>query len=236
MKIILQKIIAQSGYASRRQAEKLVRDGQVRVNGLVAVPGTMADPKTDKITVKNRPIGVPAQKIYLKLNKPIGYTCTNRSFPGEKNIFDLIKIPERLFAVGRLDKNSRGLVLLTNDGDLTQSLAHPKFAHEKIYEVKIAGEIKSEKAIRTNLMKGVDIGEGDGIAKVKRIEYLQNNLFIITLTEGKKRQIRRMFRVLGIGVVDLRRTEIDGLKLGGLAEGKWVRLSDKEIENLTKKI
>jgi pseudouridine synthase len=85
-------------------------------------------------------------------------------------------------------------------------------------------------------MKGVDIGEGDGIAKVKRIEYLQNNLFIITLTEGKKRQIRRMFRILGIGVVDLRRTELNGLKLGGLAEGKWARLSDKEIENLTKKI
>jgi pseudouridine synthase len=232
MNIILQKIIAQSGYASRRQAEQMVRSGQVKVNGLVAAPGTMADPKLDRITIKNKLIGEEEKKIYIKLNKPEGYTCTNRSFPGEKNIFELINVRERLFAIGRLDKNSRGLVLLTNDGDLTQNLAHPKFEHEKIYEVKVSGEIKNDRAVMGHFLKGIDIGEGDGIVKAKKIEYLQNNLFIITLNEGKKRQIRRMFRELGIGVADLKRTELGGLKLGGLPEGTWAYLTPAEVNRL----
>jgi len=232
MTIILQKIIAQSGYASRRQAEKLIRSGQVKVNGTIAIPGVMADPKVDKITIKNRLIGTEAKRIYLKLNKPLGYTCTNRSFPGEKNIFDLIKIPDRLFAVGRLDKNSRGLVLLTNDGELTQHLAHPKFSHDKVYEVKVANEIKNENLIKKNFLKGIDIGEGDGMAKAKQIEYLQKNVFIITLNEGKKRQIRRMFQILGIKVIDLKRVEIGALKLGGLPEGKWGYLTPEEIKKI----
>jgi len=232
MKIILQKIIAQSGYCSRRQAEQLIKDGRVKVNGITAIPGMMADTAQDKITIKNKVIGAQEKKIYLKLNKPVGYTCTNRKFPGEKNIFDLIKTHERLFAVGRLDKSSRGLVLLTNDGELTQKLSHPRFSHDKIYEVKVNGDIKNDRAIIKQFRQGIDIGEGDGIVKVKNIEYLQNNLFVITLNEGKKRQIRRMFRAVGLGVIDLRRAELGSLKIGGLAEGKWQYLTPEEINKL----
>lgn len=232
MKIILQKIIAQSGYASRRKAEQLIRDGSVKVNGQLAVVGDQADPDLDRITVHNQTIAAPAKKIYIKLNKPAGYTCTNRQFEGEKNIFELIPVQERLFAVGRLDKDSRGLVLITNDGDLDQYLSHPKFEHDKIYEAQVNGYFKNISSIRNKFLSGIDIEEGDGIAKAKNIEYLQNNLFIITLNEGKKRQIRRMFQALNLEVSDLKRTEIAGLTLGDLKEGQWAYLNPEEIKKL----
>lgn len=238
MKIILQKIIASSGYCSRRQAEQLIRDGQVRVNGLKAEPGDVADPKVDKITINGRLIGEGQKKIYLKLNKPIGYTCTNRKFSGEKNIFDLVRMPERLFTVGRLDKDSRGLVLLTNDGDLAERLAHPRFGHEKVYEVKIDNipnrgtEIKNYSDLAKKLMRGVNIGHEDGLVRVKNARHLQNGLFIITLNEGKKRQIRRMFEALGFKVTDLIRVDLAGLRLGNLKEGNWKYLTPEELKNL----
>lgn len=232
--MILQKIIAQSGYASRRKADELIRSGVVKVNGHLATIGDSADSAKDKITIKGKPLPQVEKKIYLKLNKPLGYTCTNRQFPGEKNIFDLVKIPARLYAVGRLDKNSRGLILLTNDGEMTQRLAHPRYEHEKTYEVKVRGEIRSGQLIADRLVKGVDIGEGDDIAHAKKARYLQNNSFIIILSEGKKRQIRRMFAFFQLEVTDLRRTELAGLELGSLAEGHWAYLSKEEITNLKK--
>jgi len=244
MKMILQKIIAQTGYASRRQGEALIRQGAVKINGRTAIIGETADPNKDIIIVKGRRLAGQAEKIYLKLNKPRDYVCTNRRFPGEKNIFSLIAIKPRLFAVGRLDKNSHGLVLLTNDGALTQKLSHPKFQQEKIYEVKISREadqrssaspaedMKRIDLIREKFIQGIDIGEGDGLARAKKIQYLQNDLFVITLNEGKKRQIRRMFKVLGANVVDLKRVGLAGLELGSLAEGHWAYLSKKEINQL----
>jgi len=234
MTMILQKIIAQSGYTSRRKAEELIRAGLVKINGQLAAIGESADPLKDKITIKGHQINIAEKKIYVKLNKPLDYTCTNRKFPGEKNIFDLVKIPARLFAVGRLDKNSRGLVLLTNDGELTQKLAHPRYEHGKRYEVKVIGDIKNGKLVADRLMKGVDIGEGDDIAHAQEAQYLQNNFFIITLSEGKKRQIRRMFDVFDLRVVDLNRTALAGLELGDLALGKWEYLNPEEIKELKK--
>jgi len=232
MKIIIQKIIAASGYASRRQAEEMLRAGRVKVNGVTAQAGDKAEAGVDRITVSGHPIGEAAPKIYIKLNKPLGYTCTNKRFPGEKNIFDLVDVPERLFAVGRLDKDSRGLILLTNDGDLTQRLAHPRFEHAKVYEVRIGGGVKNAGAICERLTKGVDIGEDDGIARAKKAEYLQNKTFIITLSEGKKRQIRRMFGVLDLDVLDLKRVRLAGLELGVLAEGHWAYLTKEEVKEL----
>lgn len=234
MKIVLQKLIAESGLASRRGAEEMIRNGYVKINGQTAILGDRADWKQDKITIKGRLIATPEEKIYLKLNKPIGYTCTNRNFSGEKNIFDLVNVPARLFAVGRLDKNSRGLILLTNDGELAEKLAHPRYEHEKVYEVAVKGRIQNIERILKSLVNGLDIGEGDGRVGVQRAQYLQNGIFVITLNEGKKRQIRRMFAVLGMAVEDLKRVAIGSLRLNDLPEGRWEYLTNQEIEKLKK--
>lgn len=241
MKEVLQKVIADSGLASRREAEKLIRNGLVKINGEIAVLGDRADAGRDLVLVNNKPLAKKAEKIYIKLNKPVGYTCTNRVFLGEHNIFELLPKGERLFSIGRLDKDSHGLVLLTNDGDLTQKLAHPRYQHEKIYEVLIDYRTRQEEKfleigaghrLISNLIKGVDIGDGDGVVKAKRALYLQNNRFVITLSEGKKRQVRRMFFVLGYRVKDLKRTAFAGLKLADLKEGSWQKLSEQEINQL----
>lgn len=232
MKMILQKAIAESGYSSRRKAEELIRNGEVSVNGNLAFIGEQADPENDTITVRGRLISKPEKKVYIMLNKPLDYTCTNRRFVNEKNIFDLVDLPVRLFAVGRLDKDSRGLVLLTNDGDLTQKISHPKFGHSKEYEVKIRDEVVNPGLVIKNLSSGIDIGEGDGRVKAIDVKYLQNGIFRITLNEGKKRQIRRMFGALGTRVVDLKRISLSGLTLGDLPEGKWDYLDKEEIEKL----
>jgi len=232
MKMIIQKAIARSGLCSRRHAEELIRDGRVKVNGATAFLGEQADPDKDKITVNNRLIPGVVKNVYIILNKPIGYTCTNRRFPNEKNIFELVDSPIRLFAVGRLDKDSHGLVLLTNDGSLTQKLSHPKFENEKDYEVRIRDEVVNPEMVIKKLLDGVDIGEGDGIVRAKKVKYLQNELFVITLNEGKKRQIRRMFAALGTKVSDLKRVSLGGLTLGNLPEGRWDYLTEEEINNL----
>jgi pseudouridine synthase len=232
MKMILQKAIAQSGYASRRQAERLIRNGSVQVNGQVALVGDQADPQLDRITVQGRQLAAAPKKIYLRLNKPAGYTCTNREFKNERNIFELVNLPEKLFAVGRLDKDSRGLILLTNDGDLDQYLSHPSFEHNKVYEVLVQGQIRNSQTIINKLRNGIDIGEGDGIVHAQQAKYLQNNLFVITLSEGKKRQIRRMFQQLDLDVTDLKRVQIASLALGDLKEGQWSYLRPEEVKAL----
>jgi len=132
----LQKAIAESGYCSRRAAEDHIREGIVTVNDKVASIGQTVT-EDDEILIDGKPLKSQSKKIYIALNKPEGYTCTNRFFKGEKNIFDLVDVNERLFVVGRLDKNSRGLVILTNDGEYTQKMSHPRYHHEKVYEVTI---------------------------------------------------------------------------------------------------
>lgn len=244
MKEVLQKIIAESGLASRREATKIIQDGSVKINGKLATLGDRADINNDIITIKGKLLPKKMAKIYIKLNKPSGYTCTNRSFPGEKNIFQLINLPERLFSIGRLDKESRGLIILTNDGNLAQQLAHPRYSHEKIYEVQVSYRNKPKaeaydssiinesdsKEIIKNFMRGVNIGDGDGIVQVAKMKYLQNNTFIISLNEGKKRQLRRMFAFFNINVIDLKRTSFANLKLENLKEGSWKFLEDSEIK------
>lgn len=232
--MILQKAIALSGHCSRRKAEQLIRDEQVNINGQLAFIGDRADPEIDKISIAGRLIDKTEKKVYIMLNKPLGYTCTNRKFKDEKNIFDLIDLPARLFAVGRLDKDSRGLILLTNDGDLTLKLSHPRYGHVKEYEVKIRDEVINPDMVIKKLLAGVDIGEGEGVVKAVKAKYLQNDFFVIALNEGKKRQIRRMFDNLGTRVTDLKRISLSGLTLGNLPEGKWDYLDELEIENLLK--
>jgi len=236
MKKILQKIIAESGYCSRRAAEDLIKKGQVKLNGVLAKVGDMAD-ETDKIKVRGEVIGAAREKVYIKMNKPVGYTCTNRQFKGEKNIFELAEsLPSGVFTIGRLDKNSRGLILITNDGDLTLKLTHPRMAHEKVYEIKVRADISdiTVSKIKTNFIKGIPFGMDEGTATAKRVDYLGEGMFKIILTEGKKRQIRRMFESVEIRVIDLKRVKFAGLELGNLPEGKWGYLNKAEIERLKK--
>ncbi|MCK5212151.1 rRNA pseudouridine synthase [Candidatus Parcubacteria bacterium] len=235
-KIILQKFIVDSGHCSRRQATELIRSGRVKVNDKMAELGQKVL-SNDKVQVGEKILKIEIEKIYIILNKPICYICTNRKFKGEKNIFDLIENKNRLFVVGRLDKDSRGLVLITNDGDMTERITHPRYEHEKEYVVQL--RIKNEelriKEIASSFLKGIDISEGDGVVKAKVTEYLGQGKFKIILTSGKKRQIRRMFEILDLEIVDLVRVRIGNIELGELKIGEWRHLSDKEIKNLNVK-
>lgn len=247
MSIVLQKFISDSGLCSRRQAEELIRQGKVFVNGEKAELGYKVDTElveSGKLIVetrhgasKNKKIELANEKIYIKLNKPKGYVCTNAEFKGEKSVFDLLpaSVETRrgasLHSVGRLDKNSRGLVLLTNDGELTQKMTHPKFEHEKEYIVEISNSKKQDtnyNDIVLQFKRGINIGADDGIVRVQDMKYLGDSKFKIILTEGKKRQIRRMFRMVGCEVVDLVRTRIGDIRLGNLAEGKWEYIKIKK--------
>ncbi len=237
--IVLQKYIASSGYCSRRQAEELIREKRVSVNGRPAELGQRVV-AGDQVMVGRDKIGSSDKKIYIKLNKPRDYVCTSREFKDELNIFDLLPktINARLFVVGRLDKNSRGLLILTNDGDLAQKISHPKYESEKVYKVLVKTEDRNDlllpqaEKIIDRFKGGVDIGEDDGVVWAKKVSYLGYNRFVITLTQGKKRQIRRMFEAVGLKVSDLVRTEISGILLGQLDEGRWEYMTEAEIKRL----
>ncbi|MFA4942118.1 MAG: pseudouridine synthase [Patescibacteria group bacterium] len=242
MNIVLQKYIADSGYCSRRQAEALIRSHEVKVNGKIAELGQRVSDEDVVLVGKNR-IGGKLKNVYIKLNKPRDYVCTTRDFKEEKNVFDLLEGVEatRLFIVGRLDKNSRGLLILTNDGELSQQISHPKYESEKVYKVLVKtpdGDNLSDvqaSAMIAKFKKGVDIGDDDGVVFSKDVTYLDNNRFLMTLTQGKKRQIRRMFEAAGMKVSDLIRVEISGIKLGILEEGKWEYLTEEEVRKLKNK-
>ncbi len=242
-KIILQKFIVNTGYCSRRQATDIIKAGRANVNGHKAELGEKVFPNDD-VKIDNKKIEGGQEKIYIIINKPETYVCTNRKFKGEDSIFDLLvdkngqKLKQRLFVVGRLDKNSHGLVLITNDGELTQRITHPSFEHEKTYEVLIKNEKLKMKNypedIILRLKKGFRI-EG-GMAKIKSGKYLGGGKFRIVLTQGIKRQIRLMFQELGLTVVNLKRTRIGtcdcGIDLGNLKCGEWRKLKISEIEKL----
>ncbi len=217
MKKMLQKFIADSGYCSRRKAESLIIDGKVKVNKEIAEIGARVSDQ-DNIVIKGKTIKPQKKPIYIILNKPKGYLCTNAETPRERNIFNLIDLKERLFVVGRLDKNSQGLVLLTNDGDWAYKLTHPSFEHEKEYIVELSQEIGNK--VADAFKEGVDIGEKTK-AKIKKIERIGRKRYRLILTEGRNRQIKRMFEVFNRTVVDLKRVRIDKYKLGGLKKGQW---------------
>lgn len=237
MSISLQKFIADSGYCSRRQAESLIKQGRVAVNGQSAELGMRASAE-DKVEIDGQPVSQRKKPVYIALNKPKDYTCTNRKFKNEKNIFELVDTKDRLFCVGRLDKDSRGLVLLTNDGDLTRKLTHPGSRHKKKYTAQVQSLPKGKEpaAIAKDLKKGVEIiderKQAPYSAKALGAEYLGKNKFEIIITEGKKRQIRKMLAALGLRVEDLERIEFAGVKLGGLRPGKWRYLTNPEIKRL----
>lgn len=245
-KINLTKLIAESTPYSRRQAEQLIRDGLVFVNGKKAGLGEKHS-SDDIIEIQGKVIqnNQGEKKVYIKLNKPVGYVCTNRSFKGERNIFSLLKnVPqaETLFSIGRLDKDSCGLLLITNDGNTNYRLSHPKFEHQKIYLVELANSaIFQDKFFLENFLEkmmksfrsGVDI-EQETLARAKKIEYLGDRKFQVILTEGKKRQIREMFKYFKLKVIKLKRIKFAGIELNNLKEGEWKYLSPEEEKMLKK--
>ncbi len=226
----LQKFIAERGVASRRKAEELIAAGKISVNGEVITRlGTSVDPLNDRIEVEGRPAKSEEPKVYIKLNKPRGYVSSCRKQAGEKTILDLVKdIPYRLYPVGRLDKDSEGLMLLTNDGQMANRLMHPRYEHEKEYTVQVQSPMSTVQC--RELMAGIIIdGKKTLPAKVKLIDA---KIFSITLKEGRKRQIRKMVEAVGNRVSSLKRIRIKNIKLGDLNPGKSASLDQGEIHEL----
>ena len=226
----LQKIIAQAGFCSRRAAEKLILDGKVSVDGkIITELGAKAD-SNQKIIVDGKILTSNSKKIYLLLNKPRGYVSTAKDERNRKTVIDLLgkNFSERVWPVGRLDLNSEGLLLLTNDGDLTNALIHPRYEISKTYRVKISGEITEEKLDR--LRAGIELD--DGLTAPAEIFLLGENLVEITIHEGRNRQVRRMFAALGCDVKKLRRTKFAGLTLDGVKVGQFRALTSEEISRL----
>jgi 23S rRNA pseudouridine2605 synthase/23S rRNA pseudouridine2604 synthase len=226
----LQKYLSTAGVCSRRHGEEYIQDGRVKVNGIVITQlGTKVDPETDRVEVDGKPIELKQDPVYIALNKPVGYV-TSCDHPDEKIVMDLIEIPGRIYPVGRLDKDSTGLLLLTNDGALHHRLSHPSFDHEKEYDVTVSKAIP-DGALR-RIAEGMPLmGSKTRPAEIKRIS---SKRFRITLKEGKNRQIRRMVRKVENQVTRLKRIRISNIKLGRLTEGKWRYLTVREQKILLK--
>ncbi len=222
----LQKILSARGICSRRKAEEFIEKGLIKVNGKTAELGQKADPEKDKIEVDGEVIEARKDLIYYVLNKPKGIVTINAEREAQETILDILpkKLQGKIFPVGRLDKETSGLLLFTNDGVLAYRLTHPKFDHEKEYEVITVREITD--GALSKLKKGMTIsGSKTKPAKIKR---LSQNKFTIALTEGKNRQIRRMCQKVGCPVKDLKRIRIMTLKDSKLKEGEVCELSKKE--------
>ena len=235
MQIRLNKFLAQSGICSRRAADKLIEEGRVFVNGkIVKELGVKIDPEKDQISL-NKKILKPAQEIvYYAINKPVGYTSTSEDKFAAKKVTDLVSKNPRVFAVGRLDKNSEGLMILTNDGELTNRLTHPKFGHEKEYEVVCRyfnmGKARAEEKILI-FKKGIMLSDGRTYpATISNIIVEKNIIkFNISIHEGRKRQIRRMCDRIKMEVVSLKRVRIGKLLLDDLKTGSYKKISKEEI-------
>lgn len=233
MKTRLQKILAQAGYGSRRSCEKLIQQGKVKVNGIHAELGMSADPLKDTIKVNGEALSPPEELCYLLLHKPKGVLSTVSSPDNRPTVRSLIDRPERIFPVGRLDVNSEGLILMTNDGELTNFLTHPRYEHEKEYRVLINGKPSDQQL--NGWTKGLILDDGS-LTRPARvwIEHTDSNgtWLGVILKEGKKRQIRRMAEVSGLKIKRLIRTRIATLMLGELLPGEWRELNQKEINKI----
>jgi 23S rRNA pseudouridine2605 synthase len=231
----LQKILAQAGYGSRRASEDFITAGRVRVNGQIASLGQKADPAIDKITVDGKPIAAAEKLIYIALYKPRNVLSTVESERGDarQTIRDIVEAPGHLYPVGRLDFESEGLVLMTNDGELTNRLTHPKFGHAKEYKVLLAR--RPDKAQLEAWQHGVVLEDGYKTAPAE--VYFENaqgkGAWVrVIMGEGRKRQIRETCRQLGLPVVRILRIRIGSLRLGNLKPRQWRYLTREEVEGL----
>lgn len=224
----INKYIAKCGITSRRKADTLIEQGKISVNDKVMTSLGYIVQEDDVVKYEGKIIKLIEDKYYIMLNKPIGYTCTNSKKFDDKVIFDLIDIDTKLFSIGRLDKDSRGLILITNDGDIYNNVVHPRNEIFKKYIVKLDKSfLHSDKY---KIESGIDIG--DYITNPSRIKILGKNILQIEINEGKNRQVRRMFDVLNYEVIDLNRVSIGDIKLGELPIGSYRVLSNKEVNYL----
>nr|MBQ8163702.1 rRNA pseudouridine synthase [Clostridia bacterium] len=233
-KIRLQKFFTDNKIMSRRSAEKVIEAGNVKINGNVAKLGDKVDPNNDTVEFNGKIIKNSSEKKkYIMLNKPLGYVSTSSDEKGRKTVLDLVSdIGERLYPVGRLDMYSEGLIILTNDGELTNRLTHPKYHIPKTYSVIIKGDLSNEDLYALNSPMEID-GYKIKPARVKIIskkEGSTNTLF--TLNEGRNRQIRKMCEKCSLTVMRLTRISIGKLKLGDLERGKWRELTSAEVDYL----
>jgi len=233
----LQKILSRCGIASRRKAEEMILEGRVTVNGRVATLGMKADIARDHIKVDGKLIRGTEPKVYLIFNKPRGCITSLHDPQGRPTIKDFLRrVKVRVYPVGRLDYHSEGLLILTNDGDLASAILHPSHRIPKTYHVKVDGFIEDEEVKR--LQRGIRLEDGvTAPAKVSLIRKTKaNSWFEVTIHEGKKRQVRRMFERIGHPVIKLKRIRIDGIELGDLPPGEFRYLTPEEVRRLKREV
>ncbi len=228
----LQKYIARCGVTSRRKAEELILQGHVKVNGLLVNElGSKVDPKKDTVTVFDKKIYINDEHIYIKLYKPEGYVTTVKDQFNRKTVLDLINTNERIYPIGRLDYNTSGLLLLTDDGDLAYRLTHPKYQIYKTYEAVVKGNISRDSI--NKLKNGVLIDDyKTAPAKVELLSQNTVSTVQISIHEGRNRQVRKMFDSVGHPVIKLKRISFGNINLNGLNLGQWKYLTDDEIKFL----
>jgi 23S rRNA pseudouridine2605 synthase len=229
----LQKILSRAGFGSRRACESLITSGRVRVDGQIPTLGMKVDPEKSRIEVDGRPVPKAEEFLYIALNKPRGIVSTVKPQDDRRTVRDLVPIPGRLFPVGRLDAESEGLILLTNDGALANRLTHPRYGHEKEYRVLVARRPDEEQL--GTWRRGVVLEDGYKTAPAEvRFEspYGKGAWLRVVMREGRKRQIREIGRTIGLPVVKIIRVRIGALNLGGLKPREWRYLTQEEVAGL----
>lgn len=236
--IRLQKYLANQGICSRRKAEEYILQGQVKVNGeVVCELGTKINPGKDEVIFKGNKVGNVDKKVYILLNKPIGYVTTTRDQFGRDTVLDLVHVKEKILPVGRLDMYTSGALILTNDGEFIYKVTHPKYEIEKTYNVTIKGIVTKEEI--KQLEDGIKIEDyTSGKAKVKILKIDKENdisRIEITIHEGKNREVRKMCNGIGRKVLALHRSKIENIDVKSLKLGEWRYLTNKEISSLLNK-
>ena len=232
--IRLNKYLSDRGVCSRREADRLMKAGRVTVNGRSAVPGEKVT-EEDEIRIDGKPVNAAApEKLILAVHKPVGVVCTTKRFPGEENIVDMVGFETRLYPVGRLDKDSEGLIFMTNDGAFAEEVTKVSNRHEKEYEVTL-GRAYSEAFIK-RMEKGVYLKDLDRTTAKCTVEKISEKTFRIILTQGLNRQIRRMCEVCGYEVTALKRVRIMNVQLGNLKPRAYRKVEGEELETLLRQV
>jgi 23S rRNA pseudouridine2605 synthase len=230
----LQKILSRAGISSRRAAEKMIAEGRVSVNRIVVTaPGKKADPQKDEIRVDGRLVSLETEKIYLMLHKPQGYVTTLSDPQGRPIVTDLLHgVDARVYPVGRLDYDSEGLLILTNDGEFAQRIQHPRFGIPKTYRIKVEGRFLKGKV--KALEKGIDLSDGRFVPAGIQLEKANpgSTWLTLTMTDGRNRVIRRVFDSIGHSVTRLIRIAVADIALASLPEGTWRMITQREVERL----